>query len=48
MKNKIYYVYIEGKICNKCYIKYSNSIDKILKCFKNVISIYTSDYIKVY
>jgi len=44
----IYYVYIKGKYSNKCYIKYSNSIDKILSCFKNVISIYTSDYKKVY
>lgn len=48
MKNKIYYVYVEGKYFNKCYIKYSNSILKIFKYFKNIIAIYTSDYKKVY
>ena len=46
--NKIYYVYVKGIKYNKCYIKYTNSIKKFLKCFDNVISIYTSDYIKVY
>ena len=46
--NKIYYVYVKGIYCNKCYIKYTNNIDKILKCFNDVISIYTNDYIKVY
>jgi len=45
---QIYYVYTKGIYCNKCYIKYTNDINKILKFFNNVTAIYTKDYIKVY
>jgi len=46
--NKIYYIYVKGNFCNKCYIKYTNNIKEIFKIFKNIVSIYDNKYNKIY